>query len=80
MLLPVLLPPPLYTGSSTGPISLQVSYQQPIKGTETTCLETKACFVMTADREGALGKWRVCEKGGGGGGGGQQWAITDSFH
>lgn len=73
---PVLLLLPLYTGSSASPISLQVCYQQSIKGTETTCLETIACFVMTADREGALGKWRVCEKEEGG----QQQAITASFH
>lgn len=66
LLSPLLLLLPLYTGSSASPISLQVCYQQSIKATETTCLETIACFVRTADREGALGKWRVCEKGRGG--------------
>lgn len=40
------------------------------------CLETTACFVMTADREGAVSRWRVCVKGSREGGGGGQWAIT----
>lgn len=37
------------------------------------CLETTACFVMTADREGAVSRWRVCVRGSREGG---QWAIT----
>lgn len=51
----------LYIQRSASPISLQVCYQLPIKDAETMCLETTACFVMTADREGAVSRWGVCE-------------------
>lgn len=33
------------------------------KDRETACLETTACFVITADRKEAASRWRVCETG-----------------